>query len=67
MKDPDKVFDRLTKEKLTRSERRREARLKKLPKDRRCPFCGHVRVDLNRWVIKPNAVGCRSCSNYGRF
>lgn len=44
-----------------RSERRREARERKLPLDRRCPECGRVRLRSRQWVCVDGVAKCKSC------
>jgi hypothetical protein len=44
-----------------RAERRREARERLLPADRRCPRCGVVVLESRRWVVVDGVAICLRC------
>jgi len=45
----------------SRKERRRKIRNYDLPKDRRCPDCGQIKLKSRQWVIKDGIVTCLGC------
>lgn len=50
-------------EKKSRAARRRSARNYDLPKDRKCPDCGKVKLRSRQWVVIPDEdiKTCLSC------
>ena len=52
--------DRKSRAGCPRSEIQQEKRLSLLPKDRRCPVCGKIRLRSRQWVFK-YGVMCLSC------
>lgn len=44
-----------------RNDSRREKRAALLPKDRKCKFCGEIKLKPKEWFVR-NVVCCRSCA-----